>query len=209
MESILNRRYGRLIVIKELGRIDGAQRVLCLCKCGTKKILLRTNLGKHANSCGCLKKELHTKHGLCDSPEHRAWNGMKARCYNNKSISYHNYGGRGIKVCKRWLNSFINFYRDMGKRPSANHSLERKDNNGNYEPSNCYWATKVEQDNNKRSNHLVTFNGKTQTIAQWSREVNIPYKILSGRFNSVNTWEPKEALTVPVRRKSTKTPSIL
>jgi hypothetical protein len=104
--------------------------------------------------------------------EHDAWRGMLARCRNPRHPSYKNYGGRGITACERW-NSFENFLDDMGKRPSPKHSLDRIDNNGNYEPGNCRWATRREQANNTRMNRFVTFDGRTMTLAQWARETGI------------------------------------
>lgn len=101
-----------------------------------------------------------TKHGMCTSPEYRAWQRMKQRCYWKKGFAYSYYGGRGIKVCDRWLNSFENFYADMGDRPSPELSLDRIDSNGNYEPSNCRWATRSQQSRNSRPS-VRNKSGKT------------------------------------------------
>lgn len=132
--------------------------------------------------------------------EYRAWAGMKSRCYNKKRGDYERYGGRGIKVCERWSgkNGFINFLSDMGRKPTQDHSLDRyPDNNGHYEPSNCRWATRSEQGINKRNNHMLTLNGKTQTIAQWSKELGILEKTIDSRI--VYGWCDKDVLTRPVR----------
>ena len=99
---------------------------------------------------------------------------MKARCHNPNAPDYHNYGARGITVCKRWRNSFKAFIRDMGPRPGPEYTIEREDNDGNYTPSNCRWATRFEQENNKHSNCKLCHLGKTQTVAQWARELSIP-----------------------------------
>lgn len=143
----------------------------------------------HATSCGCnkVKKmvEKITKHGHCiggkQSSEYTSYKEMMDRCYNVKSDEYHNYGGRGIFVCDRWKEGFKNFIDDMGLKPSKDYSIERVDNNGIYEPTNCKWADDFEQANNTRRNKFLTFNSKTQTHAQWSRELNIPETTIKSR----------------------------
>lgn len=109
---------------------------------------------------------------MTHSSEYRIWNAMLGRCYNTNNSSFHNYGGRGIKVCGRWRESFENFYADMGDRPPTR-SIDRIDNSGNYEPTNCRWATPIEQASNLRKNRFIEFNGKRQTESQWSRELGI------------------------------------
>ena len=130
--------------------------------------------------------------------EYRAWQEMKKRCNNPNVKAYKYYGARGIKVCDRWLNSFENFYTDLGPKPSKDHSLDRKDSNGNYEPDNCRWATKIEQMNNTSLNRLVEYNGKTQTFAQWSRELNFDYDLVELRMRR-NGWSFEKATTTPKR----------
>ncbi len=115
------------------------------------------------------------------TPEYIAWGHMKSRCYIPTNASYKGHGGRGIIVCDRWLHSFENFLADMGERPSSKHSLDRfPDKNGNYEPSNCRWATPIEQSNNTRRNRIIVFNGQTKTASEWGRELGIyPEKIIN------------------------------
>lgn len=127
---------------------------------------------------------------------------MKNRCTNPEVQSYPDYGGRGIKICDRWLNSFENFYEDMGERPSNQHSIDRIDNNGDYEPSNCRWATRTEQNNNKRNIVRLTFNGKEQTLLEWSKELNISLTVLRDRV--CRKWTVKQILSTPIGQRKSK-----
>lgn len=129
------------------------------------------------------------------------WSGIKTRCYNKNSPQYKNYGGRGIIVCDRWKNSFDAFREDVSKLPhfgEQGYTLNRIDNDGNYEPNNVEWADNITQANNKRNNHLITYNGKTQTLAQWSKETGILSSVIIKRFNL--GWNVDEILTKPVRK---------
>jgi hypothetical protein len=114
-----------------------------------------------------------TTHGMTGTPEHEAWRNMKKRCSASRRHDFDHYGGRGIKVCDRWLADFLNFYADMGPRPEG-HTLERIDVNGDYSPENCAWVTHKAQCNNRRSNRLLTFNGKTKNVTEWAAELGIP-----------------------------------
>jgi hypothetical protein len=154
--NIAGKRFGKLKVLRfsHVGKL-GKLFWVCLCKCGKQATIPRTNLvSGNTKSCGCgWKKHGHAILGHI-TPEYNIWNAMKHRCLNPRHKSYKNYGGRGIKICKRW-NSFINFLRDMGVRPNPKLSLDRINNNGNYCPSNCRWATRHEQRINSRPrNHL-------------------------------------------------------
>lgn len=121
----------------------------------------------------CLQVELfvakHTTHGKKHTPEWKAWSSMRYRCRNPRCHAWEDYGGRGITVCQRWIDSFENFLADMGERP-AGHSLDRIDSNGNYEPSNCRWATRIEQESNKRSNRILEWNDRSWTMSELARE---------------------------------------
>lgn len=128
--------------------------------------------------------------------EYEVWAKMKDRCRNKNSKSYPDYGGRGIKVCDRWMQSYTNFLTDMGRAPSPKHSIERNDVNGNYEPSNCRWATKIEQQNNTRTNRLVSYKGQIKTLAEWCRELNINRGTVESRIDR-QKWSVAEALETP------------
>lgn len=156
--NLVGQKFGRLTVLKEAGRNKYLDvKWLSICVCGNEKISLGYQLTSgNTKSCGCLHLEqariqgkilgLKTTHGMYGSREYRSWCALKQRCSNPKTENYKNYGGRGIRFCKRW-ETFENFYADMGKRPE-NTSIDRIDNDGNYEPGNCKWSTIIEQNNN-------------------------------------------------------------
>lgn len=135
-------------------------------------------------------------HGMSNAPEYHVWNAMKQRCLKENAKNYHNYGGRGITICNEWMdfNVFIN---DLGLRPPGNYELERVDNNGNYCPANCKWATKKEQANNRRTNTILTFMGKSLTISQWEDVVGISQILIANRI--AKGWTVERALTEPKR----------
>lgn len=170
-------KFGRLTVIALFCKTKaGGNKWACLCECGGKKNVVTHALwiGK-TRSCGCLYREArpfaNRKHGESrKTSEYKAWAGMKYRCYDPNNKAYHNYGGRGIYVCDRWLgrDGYNNFISDMGRKPSANHSLDRKDVNGGYTPDNCRWATPNEQARNRTDNVWVEHNGKKMILSDWA-----------------------------------------
>lgn len=129
--------------------------------------------------------------------EYYAWHNMKVRCLNPNDGRYKHYGARGIKICDRWLNSFDNFLSDMGPKPSAGHSIERIDVNGDYEPDNCKWATRNEQQNNTTQNRFIAYNGETLTLQQWSRRLGINHRTLHARLDKYG-WLVERAFSTPV-----------
>ena len=138
-------------------------------------------------------------------PEYAAWGNIKTRCYNPKMAYYHGYGGRGIKVCDRWLESFDNFLEDMGPRPGPEYSIDRIDSNGDYSPENCKWSTSAEQARNKKNNYLITYKGQEKTLSEWGQETGIHQATIETRILELG-WTVEEALTRPVKtRKSTRT----
>jgi hypothetical protein len=167
--------YGEWVVLDSSPyKIKGRKTVKCKCSCGNISFInaYKLNDGK-TKMCRECHERSKTKHGHSRTPLYHIWQGMKQRCYDKHSISYCHYGLIGIKVCDRWLESFENFLEDMGERPSKEYSIDRIDNNGNYCPDNCRWATHEEQQNNMSSNRLLTYEGKTKSVSQWAKTNNI------------------------------------
>lgn len=137
-----------------------------------------------------------TKHGLCHTPEYRVWQQMHRRCYVKHSPSYSRYGGRGITVCERWhdIEGLLAFVEDMGWRPGKGWSLDRIDNDGNYSPENCRWATSTQQARNKGNNHRITFNGETRTLAGWAEHLGVCPSTMKTRVVQ-HKWNKEKALT--------------
>lgn len=183
-------KFGRLKPIRLGPVIHMQRRIVCLCDCGQEHTVTLGNLRKGGvKSCGCLKRELLraklTEHGKTRTKIYRIWQNMLSRCQNSKVAAYKNYGGRGIQVCDHW-KTFSNFYADMGE-PRPGTLLERKDNNGNYEPKNCCWATLIVQANNTRRNRHVSIDGEIKTIAEWAREYGLSQQTLRTRIVSGRT----------------------
>lgn len=195
--DITGRRFGRLVVISRHGEIKtrGNRQLVWLCKCDCGKeiivrgISLRRGL---TQSCGCLQKEcvgkLKFKHGLWGSPFYHAWYGMKQRCLNPNSVSFKYYGCHGITVCNEWLN-FSGFKNDMftsymeHKKKHKTTTIERKNNDSNYCPENCRWATRKEQSRNTRHNYMISYEGETKCLVDWANILGIQRATLAARLN--------------------------
>lgn len=195
--DMTGKKFGRLTAMSLDRSRTRRRHWICLCDCGSEVVVCQCHLSRgHTTSCGCSK----TRHGFTGTPEHEAWMGMIDRCTRQASKHFHNYGGRGIRVCDRWLESFENFYADMGPRPSPEHSIDRKDNDGPYSPENCRWATPAEQNRNTRSTLLFDFRGERLCLSEWSRRFGIPRNTLSHRLQRLG-WPIEVALSTPVVRK--------
>ncbi len=173
--DLAGKKYGKLLVIEFSHKGDyGCSMWLCQCECGSMVKVQAGLLNSGKNSCGCSNrafKHLNAKKGQ-QSYEYRCFYSMKRRCYNQTTTRYKDYGGRGIKICERWVNSFENFLSDMGKRPSSLHSLDRIDNNGDYSPQNCKWSTAKEQISNRRSSVMLVFNGEKISLTDFANLVD-------------------------------------
>lgn len=183
--DLTGHRIGKLTVVRHVGSVNNRSAWLCLCTCGGTKVVSSAMLrmaeaGRTGTrSCGCLRSESRIVHGATAhgklTPEYQTWAAMRSRCFDTGHHAHSRYGGRGITICERWLgeNGYGNFVADMGRRPSRQHCIERIDNDGNYEPNNCRWATKAEQNRNKSDAHLITVNGVTRCQRDWSRETGV------------------------------------
>ena len=190
-------KFGRLDVISEAGRdAAGNMAWLCRCSCGNEKVMSSNNIRSGASmSCGCfrleqLRKKV-TRHGMRHTKIYNIWLCMIQRCTNPLNTGYDNYGGRGIQVCDRWRD-FRLFYADMGE-PLEGMQIDRIDVNGNYEPGNCRWINKKGQARNKRTTRILTYQGKSQSLAEWSEELSMNYYVLHSRLR--RGWSDERTLS--------------
>lgn len=187
--NLKGKRFGRLVVLDRAENSKtGNTRWICKCDCGNDTIVSANHLRRGGvKSCGCYKKDLMSNrknaHHKTNTKIYKVYAGIKSRCYNENNQDYSCYGGRGIKICNEWLSDFMNFYNwAMSNGYRENLTIERIDVNGNYEPKNCRWATRIEQSNNTRRNRFVIYNNEKHTIAEWSRILGIDYRKLENRI---------------------------
>jgi hypothetical protein len=206
-KDLSSRIFGRLTVLVRHSSTRHGLKWQCRCTCGLNVVVYSSALlSGRTQSCGCLHDECsnkakthgHGRTGAKRSPEHRIWDAMIQRCTNPNNKHYKNYGNRGIKVCPRWRD-FAQFYRDCGPRPSPKHTIERVDNDKGYAPANCKWATRKEQQNNRRNNRLLCFKGATKTLTQWAETLGMSPGAVAARIRL--GWSTERALTVPVRTR--------
>ena len=197
--DLSGKRFGRWTAIEYVGR----SKWRCKCDCGTIKVVQGRHLKSGASkSCGCYEHEQlvkrNTTHGDNKTPLHYHWLDIKKRCSNPKFRQFKDYGGRGIYVCDEWINDFPAF-RDwsLANGYEKGLTIDRIDNDGPYAPWNCRWTDRTTQNNNRRSNHILSANGKSQTVMQWSKETGIDESVIRGRLK--RGWSEKDAVTVPLR----------
>lgn len=183
--SLIGKKFGKLLVLEECKERDKHKKIVykCLCDCGSISYVTANNLRREngTRTCGCSKVG-HATHGKRHTRMYGIWLGMKTRCYNKNRRQYKDYGGRGVAVCDEWKDDFQAFYNwAMSHGYNDTLTIDRIDNDGNYEPSNCRWVNWTMQQNNKRTNVNITFNGVTKTIAQWAKQLNIDYDKLQYR----------------------------
>ena len=202
--NVLDNVYGRLTVVTDVSRLDRHRMVRCRCECGRITTVLVDSLRSgRTRSCGCWHREraaavAHVssyRHGGHGTPEYAVWRSMKSRCLRSNDSHYRYYGGRGITVCDRWRYSFAAFWADLGSRPTPTHVLDRIDNDGHYQPSNCRWATPIESNTNRRTVKLITFQGQTRSVAAWERQFSMTRGRLRQRLS--RHWSIDRALFMP------------
>lgn len=199
-EDLTGRRIGRLTAIEETDeRRNGSVVWVCKCDCGNyKRISAQCLKSGRVLSCGCYNKEKDFRHGESHTRLHHAWSSMKDRCINPKSKEYPNYGGRGIKVCDEWLNSYEAFrdwsyengFAEDAERGKC--TIDRIDVNGDYEPSNCRWVNMKTQCRNRRNNAVIECDGESHCLSEWAEILNVPYGQLASRYR--RGWSPYEII---------------
>lgn len=222
LRPVAGLRVGRLVVVGDAGWSTSSpsgkrhRLVRCRCDCGGRIVVALNSLvgattgsARGTKSCGCLLRENGRRQGASSgprvrthgeshpaTPEYRAYVGMLTRCYNSSSKQYPRYGGRGIRVCVRWRDSYTAFLQDLGRRPSSRYSLDRRDNSKGYTPRNCRWATLEQQNRNRgRYNRKFRLNGVTRTLAEWVSASALSYQCVYARLGK--GWTLSRALVVP------------
>lgn len=208
--DLTNQKFGRLTVLHFFEIKKGTTYWLCRCNCGKEKIVNGSHLRRgNIKSCGCLQREVSSKNAkqrqfVPNKRLYGIWKGMKERCYNQESISYYNYGKRGIKVCDEWKNNFMSFYNwaiANGYREDL--TIDRINIDKNYEPNNCRWITWKEQCNNKRNNIIIEYNGEKNTVAYFIKKYNLGEFAIYKRLKS--GWDVKKAIETPIKKRISNT----
>lgn len=205
--NLKGQRFTRLVAVRRADNRGDKVRWECQCDCGNLHVVDSLHLlnGK-TKSCGCLHDTFNLKHGHTRAGFHSSvyqrWAQMVSRCTNAKDRSYHRYGGRGITVCDRWLSDFSAFLADVGE-PPAGTSLDRIDNNGNYEPGNVRWATRIEQNNNTSRNRVLEYDGQRKTASEWARHFGLSQRLVMSRLSA--GWAIDDVFLADTTRRSRKT----
>ena len=199
--NLAGMRFGRLTVVCVHHWKKNKRWWVCKCDCGTEKVVRSDGLTGGDNvSCGCKKVEQLTIHGATGTPEHKIWLNMIERCHWPDHKMFVRYGGRGISVCDEWRNSFSAFFTHVGARPTPQHSIDRINNDGGYEPGNVRWATKKQQSNNRRNTLFVDFNGQRKSLAEWCVLIGTVSRATA--YERIRRgWLPENAISTPQRRK--------
>ena len=198
-EDLIGKRFNKLLVLERVGTRWHSPYWKCLCDCGNITYVNSSSLKYGATKgCGCGEGQSLRTHGLSSTRLHGIWNGMKCRCYNKNSTSYKYYGARGIGLCDEWKNDFKAFYEwSIINGYKEDLTIDRIDPNGDYEPLNCRWVDMNTQNNNRRDSVIIEYNGKSQTLSQWAKELNINYATLRNRINQLG-WSIEKAFTTTV-----------
>lgn len=212
-KDLTGMRFGKLTVLEYTNKRNLNRNILwrCLCDCGNEIYVATSCLNSgHTKSCGCEKDNFvkmgkiggkFGKHHLSRTRLYKCYNHMINRCHNSSNIQYKDYGGRGIKVCEEWKNDFISFYNwAMANGYDDTLTIDRIDVNGNYEPNNCRWVNMQKQNNNRRNNHIIIYNGERKTLEEWSRILPINISSAELRYRIMNNWSIEKAFKTPVRR---------
>lgn len=211
--DLTNKKFNKLLVLKRSPKRSSCAYWVCQCDCGNIKTISSNSLKSGQISCGCSKYEGAAERGrfvgklpkthckmltLKFKKEYLTWNNIKARCKQKKLRCYSSYGGRGIKVCESWINNFEQFLNDMGPAPTPKHTIDRINNDGNYEPENCRWATRNVQALNTSKNLFFEKNGLRMSITQWSKYLGGAPQLI--RMRLTKGWTLEDALSTPVKK---------
>ena len=193
-DDLTGNKYGRLTVIRRVPNMNGHTMWLCKCECETEiSVAARHLKSGDTRSCGCYRKEAMASHFMSKTRLYKIWSNMKTRCNNPQNKRYTDYGARGIRVCNEWNSNFDSFYNwSMSSGYSDSLTIDRINVNGNYEPDNCRWITKAEQNSNKRNTVFITYNGITETMAWWANKLNLYKATISKRHRK--GWSDEECL---------------
>lgn len=204
LNNLTGRCFGRWTVLRLAPRSGRNTRWICRCDCGRYRSVQGNTLTSGTSvSCGCLRDEKsgqrEYRHGMSRSGEYDIWNQARNRCFNPKNSRYKHYGARGIRMCEQWRRDFSAFYRDMGPRPSAKHTIDRINNLGHYEPGNCRWITNKEQQRNRLRTRLFTYQGMSMIAADWAAHFGMTPHVLKNRL--MRGWDMERAISTPIQRK--------